>query len=1330
MEGESTGPPSLLPHSEELSSGPPSITSESRDRHRDHLPSLDRRARVETIPDDESFMRSSDDEIQICHDVGISGTRAVLNLVEPDTPVELATDGNVGDPFGSRIEAILTLCQPFPGDPEHLGDMQWDRFEVVRRNDDYYEIYDNIRWTEVFLHRSLLMNKTFSVGKWYAERCANKFGHISPGNIAINWLFDKDINSSQIGTPLETRAKELLENGQFLGQEKIGQNNGGQRFRVSSEPTDLQHFIVCDYLYELVSYLPKVLMLDPEFRIVDWYQYRLYQFRLDQDDSLITEEHEKDVRISQPADGLFELAEKITLNGMQVDRNDYAAVQRNSANVKDKARLLPKPVVLKVQVQGHFVRALVDSGSQGDFLSTTLVDQLKLKRNAFSVPLRLQLAVQGSRSVINSRVEARFQFEGIDEIRSFDVINLNNYDVILGTPWLYQHKVCVGFNPARILVESNKSIPIAKGSDTKPLANAVSLEDAEIGTVRDRLMEYAIPICKEVSESDLPPLRVINHTIPLIDEKKTYPWRPSKCPEVFRKQWIEKRDAYLKSGRWEITSAGNTVPMLLIPNLSKKPEELQIVVDLREWNKNTYKMTSPMPDMEGMLRRAAKHKFRSALDLKSAYEQIRIVPEHVHRTAVTTPDGNMVSHVVQQGDCNAPATYQALMNHLFSAHIGKRMDVYLDDIIIYSDTLREHEADVKIILDILAKEKLYLSRKKLRFLAPEIDLLGHLITDDGIQMDPHKVDTVTNWKTPTNRDLLRGFLGSVGYLADDIPGVRIPMGILSGLTGDTVPFKWTFMEQRAFEDVKRAVHLSRESRRKPLDYSEGASPVWLITDGCASGISGVVSQGPDWKTARVAAFYSAKLNPAQQNYPVHEIEMLAGVETMLRHADILQGVKFKWVTDHKGLIHLLNQKHLSGRQARWMEKIAIFPFEVQYVPGSENVLADALSRMYSHDSPTTVRQPSEYTYHDVVLDDINPLSGMIPDLDDIQANAAEPEKIRKPRKKPEPAETGRPETGMEFAARMKDHFVLLGPRERKEGGNMEPRASINDARVTEPSGSRHPVTEEHELIRELSSDLPDTLATLPTLSQMLTSSTDGIDLIEEIRNKYDQDNLFQKVLENPKNFRNFEVEKGLIYLKEKNRKILCIPNILIKERSAREIVIAEAHSILAHLGYTKTLDYLRDHVWWKDMVTDTQVYCETCMTCQRSKPSNQKPYGLLNPLSIPGTPWEAIGVDFVGPLPESKNRNGTFDSITVVICLLTAMVHLIPSRSNYTAKQMAELMFDEIYKHHGIPRSIVSDRDVLFTSIFWEHLHKLLGTQLKMSSAYHPQTDGSTERAN
>ena len=160
----------------------------------------------------------------------------------------------------------------------------------------------------------------------------------------------------------------------------------------------------------------------------------------------------------------------------------------------------------------------------------------------------------------------------------------------------------------------------------------------------------------------------------------------------------------------------------------------------------------------------------------------------------------------------------------------------------------------------------------------------------------------------------------------------------------------------------------------------------MVTDRCSTGISGLISQREDWKMAKITAFYSAKLNLAQQNYPVYKIEMLAGVETMLRHVDILQGVRFKWLTDHKGLIHLLNQNNLLGQLACWLEKISNFTFEVVYITGSENVVVDALSWLYSNDSAGTVRVQSEYTYHDVVDYDTTSLTdGDIPVLVGIEA---------------------------------------------------------------------------------------------------------------------------------------------------------------------------------------------------------------------------------------------------------------------------------------------------------------------------------------------------------
>ena len=170
------------------------------------------------------------------------------------------------------------------------------------------------------------------------------------------------------------------------------------------------------------------------------------------------------------------------------------------------------------------------------------------------------------------------------------------------------------------MVGSDDALPLKAGPDTKMMVSMLSPEERCIESVREELRQLAKPLCKEISKTDLPPLRAINHTIPLIDETKTYSWRPLRCPEAFRAQWAEKRDAYVKSGRWKITSAGNTVPMLLIPKPGTNPPQLRTVVDLHECNKNTHKLSSPLPDMDGMLRCTASKPFCTLLDLKNAYE--------------------------------------------------------------------------------------------------------------------------------------------------------------------------------------------------------------------------------------------------------------------------------------------------------------------------------------------------------------------------------------------------------------------------------------------------------------------------------------------------------------------------------------------------------------------------------------------------------------------------------------------------------------------------------------------------------------------------------------
>ena len=141
------------------------------------------------------------------------------------------------------------------------------------------------------------------------------------------------------------------------------------------------------------------------------------------------------------------------------------------------------------------------------------------------------------------------------------------------------------------------------------------------------------------------------------------------------------------------------------------------------------------------------------------------------------------------------------------------------------------------------------------------------------------------------------------------------------------------------------------------------------------------------------------------------------------------------------------------------------------------------------------------------------------------------------------------------------------------------------------------------------------------------------------------------------------------------------------------------------------------------MSHDIELYCKTCGICMMTKDMNSKPTGLLHSLPIPDRPWQSIVMDFMGPLPKSNN----FEYLLIIIDQLTSQVHLVPNTTMVTTRGVVWLILKEVMRLHGIPESIVSDRDTKFTSIFWNELHRLMGSKLPMSTIFHPQTDGATE---
>ena len=211
----------------------------------------------------------------------------------------------------------------------------------------------------------------------------------------------------------------------------------------------------------------------------------------------------------------------------------------------------------------------------------------------------------------------------------------------------------------------------------------------------------------------------------------------------------------------------------------------------------------------------------------------------------------------------------------------------------------------------------------------------------------------------------------------------------------------------------------------------------------------------------------------------------------------------------------------------------------------------------------------------------------------------------------------------------------------------------------------------------------------------------------------------------PRQLADLSLVHGLWMRNKQGHRQIVIPN----DDSLRLDILRHYHDgpLAGHPGATRLLELVSRVFWWPHLARDATNYVLSCDLCQRNKPQSGKPSGFLQQLPIPAAPWDSVSLDFVVSLPKTE---GGYDAVIVFVDRLTKMVHLAPTTSHCTAEHAARLFFDNVVRLHGVPKDLVSDRDAKFTSKFWGALSALLGMKLRMSTAYHPQTDGQTERTN
>ena len=378
-------------------------------------------------------------------------------------------------------------------------------------------------------------------------------------------------------------------------------------------------------------------------------------------------------------------------------------------------------------------------------------------------------------------------------------------------------------------------------------------------------------------------------------------------------------------------------PIVLV---GKKDGSTRFCVDYRKVNEVTHKDAYPLPRVDDSLDTLAGSRWFSTLDLKSGYWQVEVAPEHRQKTAFCTQEGLYEFNVMPFGLCNAPATFQRLMDSVLAGLQWSACLVYIDDIIIMGRSFEEHLQNLQQVFERLKLAGLKLHPGKCQFLQQKVYFLGHIVSTDGIMPDPKKTSKVEEWPIPTKIQEVQQFLGLANYYRRFIQNFAIIAAPLHKLTERNRAFKWTEECNQAFNTLKMCL-----TSAPILALPEWSKPFILDTDASDVGIGAVLSQIHQDGSEHVICYASRILTKPERNYCVTRKELLA-VVTFLKHfRQYLIGRQFTIRTDHGALTWLRNFKAPEGQMARWLEKLQDYQFTITHRPGRKHNNADALSRL-------------------------------------------------------------------------------------------------------------------------------------------------------------------------------------------------------------------------------------------------------------------------------------------------------------------------------------------------------------------------------------------------
>lgn len=804
-------------------------------------------------------------------------------------------------------------------------------------------------------------------------------------------------------------------------------------------------------------------------------------------------------------------------------------------------------------------------------------------------------------------------------------------------------------------------------------------------------------------------------------------------------------------------------PILFAP---KKDGSLRLCVDYRGLNAITVKNRYPLPLISEIMDRVTGSQYFSKLDLKDAYYRLRIKAGDEWKTAFRTRYGHYEFLVVPMGLTNAPATFQAYINQALRGLVDDFCIVYLDDILIFSKTKEEHDQHLQQVCERLRGAELYAKPSKCQFYQQEIEFLGFIIGREGIHMDPRRIQTITEWENyppRSYRDLqvLLGFCNFYRRFIQNYATIARPLtallkGSQNGRKSGNFSKEWGTQQHEAFLALLGAFQTA-----PLLRHYDPKLPIRLETDASSAALSGILSQlQEDTKKWHPIAFFSKQFKGAETYYSTPDKELMAIVECFKHWRHYLEGSQHTievW-SDHQNLQGFMKQPRINSRQARWLVYLTPYDFIIKHRPGISNP-ADGPSRrpdymetaqkeppLFQRDllaqrlvGSKSILQKAEEPRARIQLCDAahtssckaantemlcdaahtssckaapTPPSGWVGSRATRRVNAPSP--LVDSKGQWVSVLTEREAVGLRTPIATVQVLCATPRAEDSEAGHLLELVKIQA--VTRKQ-ARQIVLDENPLVDETAQGLLTKIHELQGTDPLCIRIKKDITTKPSTKSK-------KTTCTNVSRDGYFEDENGLLLYKGKV--VIPTQKALIQEL----LYLYHDDQLAGHWGVQKTKELLERKFYWPGLARDVREYVITCPTCQNIAIPRHKPYGKLDPLPVPGGPWQEVSLDFITQLPSSSIGTKQYDAILVVVDRYTKMARFIPTTSDLSAPEFASLFHENIELKYGAPRGIVSDRDTRITSKFWAEVCVYSLIKRRLSTAFHPQTDGQTEILN